>query len=189
MASPLKFLRRLVSRRDERKQDADKLDGAKLDVLAIAGPTERVAEEGSENAARPAGSEPLHGDASDVVAAETAPVDEVEAETHNTADGARANIPAVGGSASAKETNIAVTAAHDATKLLPAVAGVTPKQRGHSKNIGLGIVPAEVSQGSRTPSNETMILDEEIKLLREQLASKLKIQNAQLKRMLERFER
>lgn len=189
MAFPLKFLRRLVSRRGERKHDADKVDGAKRDVLAIADPTVRVAEEGSEHAARLAASEPLHGDPSDAVAAETAPVDEVETETPVTADGARANIPAVGGSASANETNIAVTAAHDATELPPAVAGVTPKQRGHSKNIGLDIVPAAVSQGSRTPSNETMILDEEIKLLREQLASKLKIQNAQLKRMLERFER
>ena len=34
-----------------------------------------------------------------------------------------------------------------------------------------------------------MSLDEEIKVLKGQLASRLKIQNAQLKKMLERFER
>jgi hypothetical protein len=34
-----------------------------------------------------------------------------------------------------------------------------------------------------------MSLDKEISLLREQLANKLQLQNAQLKRMLARFER
>ncbi|WP_368669640.1 hypothetical protein [Agrobacterium sp. a22-2] len=38
-------------------------------------------------------------------------------------------------------------------------------------------------------SDDAKSLDEEIRLLRDQLTSKLRLQNAQLKRMLERFER
>jgi hypothetical protein len=189
MASPLSFLRRLVSRRGEPKQDADKVDEAKPDVLAIAGPTETVAEEGFGDAARPATLEPPRQDPSDPVSAETATVGEAETGTDDTADGVRASIPAPGGSASANEAGIAATAAHEAAELDPPVAGMTRKRRGHGKNTRPVVVPAEVSQAPRTPSDETISLDEEIKVLRGQLAERLRIQNAQLKKMLERFER
>jgi hypothetical protein len=38
-------------------------------------------------------------------------------------------------------------------------------------------------------SDDAISLDGEIRLLRDQLARKLRLQNAQLKRMLDRFER
>lgn len=189
MASPLNFLRRLVSRSGEGKQDADKVRAAGPKVLAVAGPAETVAEEGLEDAARPTSLKPPNQDLSDAVSAETAPSDKAEAEIDDTAKDAGANNPTVGGSALPNATGTAVTASHDAKDLPSAVASVPRKQRDHSKNTEPLVVPAEVSQGPRTPSDETMNLDKEIKALRVELASRLKIQNAQLKKMLERFER
>ncbi|CAN7550107.1 hypothetical protein LJR255_003911 [Pararhizobium sp. LjRoot255] len=49
------------------------------------------------------------------------------------------------------------------------------------------VVP-QPSPGVPTVSDDAISLDEEIRLLRDQLARKLQLQNAQLKRMLERFE-
>jgi hypothetical protein len=185
----MKFLRRLISGRGERTQDADKVDAAQPDSLAISGPDEAIAEEGVEDAVRAAGLEPSHQNPSGAVSAETAPADEAGAEIDDTADGARANLPAVGGFASDSEAGVAVTAAHDAMDVEPVVGGGARKQRALGKNTRPAVVGAQVSERPRTPSDETMRLDEEIKVLRGQLASRLKIQNAQLKKMLERFQR
>lgn len=189
MASPLRFLRRLVSRGGERKQDADKVDEAKPEVLAIAGPTDTASGEGLEDASRPAGLQPSHQNPVGAVSAEkTAAVDEAGAETDDTADGDFASIRTVDGSASGREPGAAVTAAHDATEVQPAVGHSSRKQRS-SKGSRPAVVVAQISDRPPTPSDETMRLDEEIKVLKGQLASRLKIQNAQLKKMLERFER
>lgn len=189
MASPMKFLRRLISGRGERTQDADKVDAAQPDSLAISGPDETIAEEGVEDVVRPAGLEPSHQNPSGAVTAETALAGEAGAEADDTVDGARVSIPAVGGSASDIKPDVAVTAAHDALEVEPAVEGPARRRRSLSKNSRPAVGGAQVSEGPRTPSDETMSLDEEIKLLRGQLASRLKIQNAQLKKMLDRFER
>jgi|GEM_PF-5007077 len=184
MASPLKFLRRLVSGRGERKQDADELSEAKPDVLAVAGPTETVAEE----AAPPAAPEPPDQDPHDALYSETAPVDDAATEIGDTAGGVRDSIPALSGLSSAGEPGVAVTAT-DAMELQPAVEGPARKQKSPSKHTRPAVVADQVSQGARSRSDDRISLDDEIKVLREQLASRLKIQNAQLKKMLERFER
>nr|CAD6437915.1 hypothetical protein REQ54_04362 [Rhizobium sp. Q54] len=184
MASPLTFLRRLVSRGGARKQEADRVDDAQLDP----GPTHTVSEEGLEVADRPAGLAPPYQDPSDAVSAETASVDETGAQIDGTVDGSRAFIPAVGGSASDRK-GVAVTAAHDAMQAEPAAEGPARKQKAISKSNRPAVVGAQVFEGPRTPSDETIRLDEEIKVLRGQLAIRLKIQNAQLKKMLERFNR
>lgn len=184
MASPLKFLRRLVSGRGERKQDADGLNEANSDVLAVAGPTETVAEE----VAPPAALEPLGQKPQDAVYPETAPVDDAETKIGDTADGVRDSIRAVGGLSSAGEPGVAV-AATDAMELQPAVEGPARKQKAPSKYARPVAVADQVSQRARGQSDGTINLDDEIKVLREQLTSRLKIQNAQLKKMLERFER
>jgi hypothetical protein len=72
-------------------------------------------------------------------------------------------------------------------ELHPAVKGQR-KQKAPRKHTRPAVVD-KVSQGARSRSDDTISLDDEIKVLREQLAIKLKIQNAQLKKMLERFER
>lgn len=183
MASPLKFLRRLVSGRGERKEDAGELNEAKSDVLAVAGPAEMVVDE----AAPPAALEPPHQDPDDAVYSETVPGYDAETETGGTAHGVRYSIP-VGGLSSAGEPGVAVTAT-DAVELYPAVEGPARKQRTPSKYGRPAVVADHVYQEARSQSDYTVSLDDEIKVLRVQLASKLKIQNAQLKKMLERFER
>ncbi|CAD7047925.1 hypothetical protein RHAB21_03845 [Pseudorhizobium halotolerans] len=180
MASPLRFLRRLVSGRGERKQDADVLNEAKPDVLAIADATEPVAGE----AAPPAALEPPDQEPHDAVYSETASVDEAATEIGVTAD----SIPAFGGLSSAGEPGVAVTAT-DAMEFQPAVEVPARKQKAPSKYSRPAVVADQVLQGSRSQSDDTISLDDEIKVLRAQLASKLRIQNAQLKKMLERFER
>lgn len=182
MASPLKFLRRLVSGRGERKQGVDELNEANSDVVAIAGPTEPVAEEAAPLVAL----EPPDQEPHDAVYSETTLVDEAAAEIGEAADGVRDSISAGGGSGSAGKTGVTAT---DAMELPPAVEGPARKQKSPSKHTRPAVVADQVSQGARSQSDDTISLDDEIKVLREQLASRLKIQNAQLKKMLERFER
>jgi hypothetical protein len=53
----------------------------------------------------------------------------------------------------------------------------------------IAVVVLPPSQTISAASEDAINLDEEIRLLRDQLARKLQIQNTQLKRMLQRFER
>ncbi|MBB3646331.1 hypothetical protein FHX14_002528 [Rhizobium sp. BK619] len=75
---------------------------------------------------------------------------------------------------------IDVTAAQGVADLRPAVEVAPRKQRSRGKKVGA------ISHVSHA---DEMSLDEEIRVLRGQLAVKLKLQNAQLRKMLERFER
>jgi hypothetical protein len=183
MGSPLKFLRRLVSGLGERRQGADELNEANSDDLAIADPSEPVAEE----AAPPVALEPPDQELDDAVYPETAPVDAAATQIGDTADAVRDSIPAVGGSRSAGRPGVAVTDA-DAMEPQPAVEPAR-KQKAPRKYARPSAVADRGSQGARSRSDDTISLDDEIKVLREQLVSRLKIQNAQLKKMLERFER
>ncbi|WP_430246156.1 hypothetical protein [Neorhizobium sp. DAR64861/K0K2] len=94
-----------------------------------------------------------------------------------------------GGSALTDDTDLAVVPPPAAEDLEPPVEGAARKQRPRVKKPEPVVVTAQVSSGVDTASDETMSLDEEIKILRGQLAAKLQLQNAQLKKMLERFER
>ena len=189
MASPWKFLSRLVSPRRGQKQDNGTVDDAKPDVLAIAGPTGTLAEKSLNYADRPASTETPHRDPSDTASAEPAPADEAESEAYDRVGTVGADVAAVGGSASSDDTHIAVTTAHDAGETESVAEGAAPKQRSRGKNNNPAVVIAKVAPGVHAASNDTMSLDEEIRALRGQLAIKLQVQNAQLKKMLERFER
>lgn len=80
------------------------------------------------------------------------------------------------------------TSAHDAPKPL-ATEGATRKRiRRGKKTEPIEVIP-QPSRGVPTVSDDAISLDGEIRLLRDQLARKLHLQNAQLKRLLERFER
>ncbi|WP_105439947.1 hypothetical protein [Neorhizobium sp. T25_13] len=80
-------------------------------------------------------------------------------------------------------------AAHDALKSSQTGEGATRKRSTrHKKTEPIEAVPPP-SLGVPAVSDDAIRLDEEIRLLRDQLARKLQLQNAQLKRMLERFER
>jgi hypothetical protein len=189
MASPWKFLSRLVSPKRGQKQDDVAIDEAKPDVLAIAGPTETPTEESLNSADQPADTGPTQSNSSDPVSADTAPLDEAESEVHDTAESVSADVAAADGLAPSDETDIAVVAAPNALKLEPAVEGTARKQTSGNKKTEAAVVVAQVSAATQTVSDTTMSLDDEIRVLRAQLASKLRTQNAQLKKMLERFER
>jgi hypothetical protein len=94
-----------------------------------------------------------------------------------------------GGSAPTDDIDLAAIPAPDAVHLHPPVEGKARIQRPRAKKPEPVVVTAQVSLGVDTASDDTISLDEEIRVLRGQLAAKLQLQNAQLKKMLERFER
>lgn len=180
MASPWKFLSRLVSPRREQKQEEGTVDTS---------PTEAPAEEKLDSADQPAGLEPPHRDPAEPVSAKLALADEAESQTHDVAKGVSTDVAAVAGSASSDDIQTAVTAAHDAAERQPGVESAARRQRSRAKKAGEAVVVAPVSSRVHSASDDPMSLDEEIRVLKGQLTSKLQLQNAQLKKMLERFER
>ncbi|MFF0923697.1 hypothetical protein ACFYE9_31340 [Rhizobium leguminosarum] len=179
MASPWKLLARLVSPRRQQRQEHGSIDDVKPDVLAIAKPTETADNNELDGADRPADEKPvLHGHSAAVPAdpdhsEETASVvdDTTDVESARPME---ASDPVL--------TDEADTDAH--------VGEGQTRKRGmrgmKAKTIAVVIPP---SPSALTAFDDAINLDEEIRLLRDQLARKLQMQNAQLKRMLERFER
>jgi hypothetical protein len=170
MASPWKFLARLVSPRRQQRQEHGSTDDVKSDVLAVAKPTETAANNGLNGADRRANEKPVAHEESAAVSADLESSRLVKA-----ADPAFSD-----------ETD---TAAHAAPKPSPVGGGPPRRRSGRSKKAKTIEVVSERSPGVPIVSNDEISLDGEIKLLRAQLARKLQIQNAQLTRMLERFER
>ncbi|KAB1083676.1 hypothetical protein F4V91_29860 [Neorhizobium galegae] len=186
MASPWKLLVRLVSPRRQQGQELGSTDDVKPDVLAIAKPTETVADIGLNAADRPVDEKQVAYDPSEAVSADPDHSEETASGVHGTADieGARpveAADPALSDNAG--------TAAHDAPKPSQAGEAATRKRSTRGQKAAKGEAVAPSSPGAPAVSDDAIRLDEEIRLLRDQLARKLQLQNAQLKRMLERFER
>jgi hypothetical protein len=187
MASPWKFLSRLVPRRREPKQDDAEVAGGKPDVLALPGPPETVAEDSLDASS-------AHVDA-DLPPAEISNPASIETPTIESALGEADDMPA---------NVVADVVAGDLTPsdLLDTVSILSPDSadvqlRGETKprkQLGQTRRPKltdteQVPRDRSIPSNDTLSLDDEIRLLRGQLAKKLRLQNAQLRKMLERFKR
>ncbi|TAW70130.1 hypothetical protein [Rhizobium ruizarguesonis] len=186
MASPWKLLAGLVSRRRQQRQEHGSTDDVKPDVLAIAKPTEAAADNGLNAADRLVDEKPVAYEQSDAVSVAPDHSEETASGVHGTADieGARpveAADPASSGDAG--------TDAHDAVKPSLTGEGATRKRSTRGKKATGGEAVPPPSPRFPAGSDEAIRLDEEIGLLRDQLARKLQLQNAQLKRMLERFER
>jgi hypothetical protein len=185
MASAWKLLARLVSPRRQQRQEHGSTDDLKPDLLAIAKPTETAAENGLNAADPPADEKPIAHDQLEAVSAALyhpqtpiglhGKVDSEDARPVEAAD------PAL--------SDDAVTVARDAPKPLQTGEGAPRKRRKLAKSAEPIEAVLPPSPAAPTIPNDTISLDEEIKLLRNQLARKLRLQNAQLKRMLERFER
>ncbi|NKM21940.1 hypothetical protein GFM01_30025 [Rhizobium laguerreae] len=186
MASPWRLLARLVSPRRQQRQEHGSTDDVKPDVLAIAKPTETADNNELDGADRPTDEKPvLHGHSAAVPAdpdhsEETASVvdDTTDVESARPME---ASDPVL--------TDEADTDAHAAPKAFRVGEGQTRKRgmRGmKAKTIAVVTPPAP---SALTAFDDAINLDEEIRVLRDQLARKLQMQNAQLKRMLERFER
>ncbi|WP_041472649.1 hypothetical protein [Rhizobium leguminosarum] len=181
MASPWKLLAGLVSRRRQQKQEHGSTDDVKPDVSAIAEPTETAAKNELAATERPAAERPFLDSHSSAVS--------VDAD-HSAVDG-RADIE---GAKSAKAADAALpdeanAAARAAPKTFRVGGDQTRKRRMRRTKEGTIAVVLSPSRAVSAASDDAINLDKEIALLRDQLARKLQIQNTQLKRMLQRFER
>lgn len=186
MASPWKLLARLVSPRRQQRQEHGSIDEMKPDVLAIAKPTETAADNGLNTADPPVDEKPVADDQLEAVPAPPDHSDDTASSIHGTADSEDARSAEAADPALSDEPG---TVARDAPKALQAGEGVTRKRRKLPKSAEPVEAVLPPSPAAPAVLDDTISLDEEIKLLRDQLARKLRLQNAQLKRMLERFER
>ncbi|MBY3490117.1 hypothetical protein [Rhizobium laguerreae] len=187
MASPWKLLAGLVSRRRQQRQEHRSTDDVKPDGLAIAEPSETAAKNELGATDRPTDDTAVFHDHSAAVAVGPNHADEVESAVDGPADieGARpeeAADPAL--------SDEAATAAHAAPNAFRRLGeGQTRKRSTRGKKAKTIAVVLPRPPSVPTASDDEISLDGEIRLLRDQLARKLRMQNAQLKRMLERFER
>ncbi len=178
MASPWKFLTRLVSTRREQKRDNGQIDNVKPEVLAVAGANE--APTGESLADQPAGDERPRRDQSNPVSTKHVPSEEAGSKVDDTVDSESAKIVETGDPALSNDADLA--------KLEPTAKAASRKQRNRGKKAETIVVVPQVAQVVHTTPDGAMSLDHEIRVLRRQLATKLQLQNAQLKKMLERFE-
>ena len=185
MASPWKFLVRLVSPRRLEKQDGGAIKDGKPDVLAMAEPPENPVSENLKVADQPTRGKTQPLVQSEPVSAQPQPLAETgrdiqrERESHS-AVGAETSAPAL--------PDIGAARAYAAPNVEETVKAAPAKGRGRAKKVEAVAIVSQKPPVVPTISDETS-LDEEIKVLRDQLASKLRLQNAQLKKMLERFDR
>lgn len=185
MASPWKFLARLVSPRRLEKQSGSAIKNVKPDVAAMAGPTETPVKENVKLAKKPTREKAQPFVQSQPVASQPEPLAETGGELQGTGESlsderAETSDPAL--------PDIGATHTHPAPNVDETVKPAPAKRRGRAKTIDAVAVVSQTSPVVSTVFDE-MSLDQEIRVLRDQLASKLRLQNAQLKQMLERFDR
>lgn len=186
MASPWKLLARLVSPRRQQRQEHGSTDDVKPDPLAIAKPTETAADNVLNAPEPPVGENPVADEQSEAVSADPDHTVDTASSLYGKADSedagpAQAADPAL--------SDDAATVARDAGTPLQNGEGATRTRRKLAKSAEPVETVLPPSPAAPAVLDDTISLDEEIKLLRDQLARKLRLQNAQLKRMLERFER
>jgi hypothetical protein len=182
MASPWKFLSRLVPRRRQLEQDGGEVADWKPDVLALSGAAESVTEESlAATSSRPdAELPPPHILAP--VSVEAPTIEGALGEADDAAD------DVVAGELEPSDLLNAVILSSDPADLSPGIEGAARKKRGRAKKPDAVGATTQVPFNVSIPS-DTLSLDDEIRVLRGQLAEKLRLQNAQLRKMLERFER
>ncbi|WP_163873454.1 hypothetical protein [Rhizobium laguerreae] len=186
MASPWKFLARLVSPRRQQKQEHGSTDDVKPDVSAIAEPTETAANNELNAADRSADKKSAAHGRSAAVSADPDHAEEAASSADQTTDVESATLEKAVDPAS---SNDAAIAAQDAPKPSRIDDGAARKRSRQAKKAEVVDVVSQPSPRVGIISDDAIRLDGEIRLLRDQLARKLQLQNAQLRRMLERFER
>ncbi|EJT01562.1 hypothetical protein [Rhizobium sp. CCGE 510] len=188
MASPWKFLARLISPGREQKRENGSTEKVPAEAVAISDPTETPAEERVNGAARTASEElPGHGKGT-AISLKPVHSDKAKNGGRDKIERGAAKIGQDADPALSCGTGIDVTAAHDTTEIRRALEVAPRKQRRRSKEAVTAVANVSpISQVVHTA--EEINLDEEIRVLRGQLAGKLTLQNAQLRKMLERFER
>jgi hypothetical protein len=188
MASPWKLLAGLVSRQRQQKQEHGSTDDVKPDVSAIAEPTEAAAADNRSKAAdRAANEKPVTHEQHEAVSVDLPRhAEEAANSVDDTADVESATLEKAVDPGLSNEADVA---AHASPKALPVGDGPTRKRSRRNKKTKTIAVVLPPSPGVAAISDDAVSLDGEIRLLRDQLATKLRLQNAQLKKMLDRFER
>ncbi|MBY5392962.1 hypothetical protein [Rhizobium leguminosarum] len=186
MASPWKLLTRLVSRRRQQRQEQASTDEVKPELaLTTLRPTETAADNGPNSVERPADETPVTHNQHEAVSANPDYSEEAASSVDDTVDIGGARLVEAADPAFSKDAD---TAPYDAPKPSPTDESATPKRSRRAKETEKVEVVSPPSPAVPTFFDDAICLDEEIRLLRERLARKLQLQNAQLKRMLERFE-
>jgi hypothetical protein len=165
MASPWKFLARLVSPRRQQAQGEDTDEGASPAVSPIVGST-----------GKPGAVDELDGPS-----AAHGPFEETGGDhaIDGTLEKDNADVP----------KGIVGSLADVAPKIRKTAKAASHRQAGRPKPVETPVAAAQTDPVARTISEGMSDLEAEIRFLREQLADKLRLQNAQLRKMLDRFER
>jgi hypothetical protein len=171
-----------VSPRRQPKQDASAIGDLKPEVLAIEGPTETAVEEGLHIADQSAGEQPRTIDQSDGLPADPEQSGESRSDVLDNAESESATVEQI---ADPVFPDVGVSTA----KVDEHSDTASGERRPRAKKVEAVVVVSQISPTALSVSDEMVSLDEEITVLRAQLAAKLRLQNAQLKKMLERFER
>lgn len=182
MASPWKFLARLVSPRRQREQDGGAFEAVKPDVLAKTGPTETIVEESRRRADQLTGEQSPSVDRSDAVSIAHEPSDQSSSDASGFVE--HGSDEAEPGSGTVSQ-DLGVRAA----KVKNTAKGTRAERRTRAQKVERAAVALPRASTARSASADMVSLDEEIAALRSQLESKLRLQNVQLKKMLARFER
>ncbi|RDJ01478.1 hypothetical protein B5K06_33485 [Rhizobium grahamii] len=182
MASPWKFLVGLVSpEREQRRENSSTENATQGCPSETADPTEAPVEESLNSGEGPRSDAAHRHEQTATIVTERVHSEKVE--NDGQVDGEDAEVAQVADPAPPGETGTTIIAAHCALHIQGAVEVAQRKQRGRgNKAIAVPNAPHV-----NDTTNEVS-LDKEINLLRSQLATKLMLQNAQLRQMLERFE-
>lgn len=177
MASPWKFLTRLVSPRRQRKQDGAAI-GVEPDAAAIAEQTGTPVGESVD--------QPMRENATRFVETDGAVEPEPPLQTGGAGrDAAQSNSDA--GTSEPATHGISATIALAPPRGKRSAKAALRQRRGLAKKIAT--VGGRSQRAEAVPKiSDEISLDQEIKMLRIELIGKLRLQNAQLKKMLERFE-
>ncbi|NEK55547.1 hypothetical protein GUK36_40665, partial [Rhizobium leguminosarum] len=153
-------------------------DDVKPDVSAIAKPTETADNNELDAAGRLADEKPVASHQSDAVSADPDHSEEAASSVDDTTDVESATLEKADDPVSFDDAD---TAAHDAPKPSQIDEGAARKRSRRDKKAEAIAVVLPPSSRAPAVSGDAISLDEEIRVLREQLARKLQMQNAQLK--------
>lgn len=186
MASPWKLLARLMLPRRQQKQEHRSIGDVKPDPVAIAKPTEQADNDGLTTAKSPADERFIRQDQLEPASADPDRSDKTANGVDSATDSQDARLVVATDPGFSDDAD---KAARDARILSQPGEGGVRKRGKRPKTEASSDGASYPSPDVSAVNGGAISLDEEIRFLREQLARKLRLQNAQLKKMLERFER
>ena len=184
MASPWTFLARLVSPRRQQEQEHGHIEDVNPDVREIAVSTEKPADESSSSANQQIGEQPSF-EQSDLPSIALGLSEQTGGDVDDAVEGDRSGAGEVSGQ-DLSDSDISL--AHGAHTVEKTVDAGPARRRSRPRQAATAVV-AKSSPAVSTIFDGMTSLDDEVRELRRQLAGKLSLQNAQLRKMLERFER